>query len=108
MHISTWKNWDRDWKLDSFSWRQAGDFLPLLFMDKLSTHGEWKWDCLSWSWATSSYSINFLNGLKSKTKLRCLCVYVRAGTENLSVETENLLVFTFVLLVTAASAQVDL
>ena len=26
--ISTWKHRDRDWKWDSFSWSQAGEFLP--------------------------------------------------------------------------------
>ena len=35
-----------------------------------------------------------------------LCVYVRVSIENVSVETENLVVF--VLLVTAMSVQVDL
>lgn len=38
LRIRTWKHWDRDWKWDSFSWRQAGDFLPffiffIFFMD---------------------------------------------------------------------------
>ena len=41
-----------------------------------------------------------------QNKAMRLCVYVRVSTENVSVETENLLVF--VLLVTAVSVQVDL